>query len=95
MMRIIKLHDVEAAFIHAKMDVALLEVWGMCFPDLRVRIFFLDHPPDGLPDPPAVTIRIDVEQIQFIALGVRMNIDDNAADRLAVSDDPKRLREFP
>ena len=67
----------------------------MRFPDLRFRVFFFDHPPDGLPDPVAVAVRIDVEQIQLIALGVRMNIHDNAADRLAVGDDPKRIREFP
>ena len=95
MMRIVKFHDMETALAHIEVDIALFKIRGVRLPDFCLRVFCFDHPPHCLSDPTAVTVRIDVKQIQLIALGVRMDIDDNAADRLAVSDDPKRLREFP
>ena len=95
MVRIVKFHDMETTLVHIEVNVVLLEVWGARFPDLRLQVFCFDYPPHGLSDPTAVTVRIDVEQIQFIVLGVRMNIHDNAADGFTVSDDPKSLRKFP
>ena len=56
MVRIVKFHDMEAALVHIKVDVALFKIRGVCLPDFRLRIFFLDQPPDFLTDSAAVIV---------------------------------------
>ena len=60
-MRIIKLYNMETAFIHIKMNITLLKVWRVRFPDFYVRVFCFNHLPYFLPNSTTVAIRIDVE----------------------------------
>ncbi len=77
-----------------EVDVALFKIRRVRLPNLCLRIFFLNHPPNLLPDPATVVIRADKQKIQRIDLCLRMDGNNHAADRVPVGNDPKRFSVF-
>ena len=50
-----------AALVDVEMNITLLKVWRVRFPDFYVRVFCFNHLPYFLPNSTTVAIRIDVE----------------------------------
>lgn len=72
--------NVESAFVDIEMDVPFLETRRYQFPHLCFGIHAFNLFPNGIPKSTAVAIRIDVEQVHFVAMGFLIDGQHNAAD---------------
>ena len=90
-MRIEKFHNMKTALVHVEMDVALFKIRSMRLPYFRFRVFCFDQAPDFQPCAPAVAPRIDIQQIQRIAPGFQIDLNDNPTDYFPILHDTESL----
>ena len=84
MVAVEELHDMEAAFVHVKVDIPRLKVWRAGFPDLRFRVKALYFSPGRCADALAVGRGRDEQQIQMVVLRLLVDLQDKPADDPAV-----------
>ena len=85
----------EAASVHVKVDVALLEVRGDCLPNLDLRRLRFHRLPGGLANALAVDLRQNEKQLQLAVGRLFVYSQDNAAHLLPVEYDPVSLGILP
>lgn len=73
MVLVVVLDDLEAAFIHIKVNVALLKIRCMRLPYLRFGMAFLDGFPGFFPDALAMCFSRYKKKIQRVVLGLFIN----------------------
>lgn len=77
-------HDVEAAPVDIEVDVSLLEIGCMGFPDRHFRVQLFDKTPGGITDALAVNLGVDKQQLQFATLA--FHTDNGTANFLPVEE---------
>ena len=82
MAAVIKLHDMESAAVHVKMDIPLFKVRGESLPDLNIGISFLDSLPCGKTYTLAVFLGRNEKQVEFAFFTAYFH--DRAADFSAI-----------
>ena len=66
-------YHMEAAFVNVEVDVPLLKVRCMGFPNFCFRVQCLDCLPCSKTNTLAMAIHIDEQQLKFVAVGVWMD----------------------
>ena len=84
MMAVEILHDVETASVDIEMDVALLEIGCVGFPNRHFRVQLFDQTPGGIADALAVNLGVDKQQFQFAALAIYT--DDSTSNFLPIEE---------
>ena len=82
-----KLDGMKATAIDIEMDVAKVEVWRACLPNLSLWMERFDGFPDGLTNAFALYAHLHIEKCQLAPMLFLVNGDDGTAHTLAVSID--------
>lgn len=80
-MRLIEeLDNLKAAFIYIKMNITLFKIGSYQTPDFGIGISLFQSLPDLKTKPLAMSVRINIKQIQPIESRLRVNPDDDTSD---------------
>ena len=89
MMAVEILHDVETAAVDIEVDVALIEIGCVGFPDRHFGVQLFDKAPGGITDALAVNLGVDKQQLQFAAPA--FHADNGTADLLPVEENSEPI----
>lgn len=84
--------DLEAAFVHVEVDVPLLEIGRVRFPDAGLRKPPLNRLPGPMAKAAAFLPHRDEEEIERVMLRLRIDGDDGATHGAALMDDAQNDR---
>lgn len=87
-----KFDNLESAFVDVKMNVSLLEIGGMRFPDLGLRISLLNRNPGFIPKAASNLSRSNEEEIKRVMVRAVIDGDDGATHGLTITEDPQNHR---
>ena len=91
-MTVEKLHDLKAAAVDVKMDIAFLKIRRDSFPYLVLRVHPLNFAPRGIADTLAVSARRNEKQLQIALIAV--DAYNDSARNLSVTDNAVSLAVF-
>ena len=83
MVRTEKFHNMKATLVYIEVDISLFKVGRVGFPNYRIRIQGFCCLPSLKPNSTAMYFRLQKEQLQAVAVGFLVDIQNHTADRVA------------